>query len=77
MELTILVFGQGLTFTKKTEKGIINTNQCRSFLVHCVDNHNNPTRKLGFYANNVFLPLRMQETNCPADYFCPSDDKLR
>ena len=34
-------------------------------------------RKLGFYVNNVFLPLCMQGTNCLADSFCPSDDELK
>mmetsp|Transcript_15996 Transcript_15996/g.23840 ORF Transcript_15996/g.23840 Transcript_15996/m.23840 type:complete len:787 (+) Transcript_15996:5053-7413(+) len=72
----IAVFGQGLDFTKKMDKGLINPNQCRSFGVQCVDDPTDPTRKLGFYAEDVFLPLRMQGTNCLADSFCPSDDEL-
>ena len=75
--LFIVVFGQGLDFTSKMNKGIINTNQCISFGVQCIDKPTDPTRKLVFYSNNVFLPLYSQGTNCLADYFCPSNDKLR
>ena len=32
---------------------------------------------LGFYANNVFLPLHMKGTNFLADSFYPSTDKLQ
>ena len=32
----IVLFGQVLDFTKKMDKIIINTNQCRSFGVQCV-----------------------------------------
>ena len=73
----IVVFGQGLDFTKKTSKGLINTNPCRSFGVRCVDEPTDPTRKLGFYSNNVFLPLYTKGTNFLADSFCPYDDELR
>jgi len=73
----IILQGQGLDFKKKMDKGIINSNQCRSFGVQCVDDPTDPTRKLGFYVNDVFLPLHMQGTNCLADSFCPSDDELK
>ena len=73
----IVVFGQGLDFTKKTSKGLINTNPCRSFGVRCVDEPTDPTRKLGFYSNNVFLPLHIQVTNFLADSLCPSNNNLR
>ena len=60
----ITVFGQGIDFTKEIDKVIINTNQCISFCVQCVDGPTYPTRKLAVYENNVFLPLRIQDTNC-------------
>ena len=55
----ITVFGQLIDFTKKMYKGLINTNQRRSFGVQCVNEPNNPTSKLAFCANNLFLPLCM------------------
>ena len=73
----IVVFGKGLDLTKKTEKGLINTNQCISFGVQCIDGPTDPTRKLVFYANNLFFPLHMQGDNRLSDSFCPSGDKLR
>ena len=51
----ITVLGQSPKFTKKMDKGIINTNQCISFT--------DPTSKLICFANNVLLPLCMQGTN--------------
>ena len=72
----IKLFGQGLGFTKKTDKELINTNQCRSFDSQCVDDPTDPTKKLAFYANNVFLPIHMQETNFLADPFCQYGDEL-
>ena len=72
----IAVFGQGINYTKKMYKGIMNPNQCRSFGVHFFDNSTGPTRKLVFYANNVFLPLRMQETNFLGDSFFSSYEEL-
>ena len=73
----ITVFGQGIDFTEKIERGLINPNKCRSFGVQFFDNPTDTTRGLVFYSNNVFLPLHMQRTNCLADFFCPSIDKLR
>ena len=73
----ITVFGKGLNFAKKIYKGLINPNQCRSFGVQCVDNHNDPTRELEFYANNLFLTLHMQGTNCLVNSFFPYCDELR
>ena len=75
--LFIVVFGQGLDFTSKMNKGIINTNQCISFGVQCIDKPTDPTRKLVFYSNNVLLPPCMRGTNCLTGFFCPSDNKLR
>ena len=60
----IVVFGQGLNFTKKMDKGLINNNQCRSLDVQCFNDPTNTKRKLVFYAKNVSLPLYMQGTNC-------------
>ena len=44
----ITLFGKVLGFNKKMEKGIINPNKCRSVGVKCVDDHTDPTSKLGF-----------------------------
>ena len=55
----IAVFVKVLNFTKKMDEGLINPNQFISFGVKWVDDPTDPTRKLVFYANNVFLPLRM------------------
>ena len=73
----ITVFVQGLDFTKKMYKVLINPNQCISFGVHWVDDPTNPKIKLVFYSGNVLLPLLMQVTNCLADYLFPSDNKLQ
>ena len=71
------VLGKGIELTKKTDKGLINTNHCRSFGVQYIDDPTYPKRKLGFYANNVFLPLFMQGNNCLVDSFCLSDNEMR
>ena len=73
----VALFGQEIEFTNKMYKGIINPNQCKSFGVQCVDDPTDPTRKLVFYAKNVFLPRHMQGTNCLEDFFCPSGDELQ
>ena len=73
----IAVFGQGLDFTDKMDKSLINPNQCRSFGVQCVDDPTDPTRRLGFYSDDTYLPLRMEGTNCLANAFCPSDQELQ
>ena len=46
--LILFVFGQGLNFTKKMDKGPVNTNQCILFGVQCVDNPTDPTRNRDF-----------------------------
>ena len=53
------LFGQEIDFTNKMHKGIIIPNQRNSLGVQCVDDPTYTTRKLVFYAKNVFLPLRM------------------
>ena len=75
--LFIAVFGKVIDFTNKMDKGLINPNQYRSFGVQCVDDPTDITRKLGFYANNMFLPLCIQGTNFITDYFYPSENELR
>ena len=73
----IAVLVQVIDLTNKMDKGLINLNHCRSFGVQCVYGPTGTTRKLGFYANDVFLPLRTQVNNCIVDSFCPSDYKLQ
>ena len=46
--LFLFVFGQGLNFTKKMDKGPVNPNQCILFGVQCVDNPTDPTRNWDF-----------------------------
>ena len=43
----VAVFGQGIDFNNKMNKGIIDPNQCRSFGVQCVDDPTYTTRKIG------------------------------
>ena len=74
--VSIAVLVKGLDFTDKMDKGLINPNQCRSFGVQCFNNPTDTTRKLVFYANNVFLLLCMQGTYFLEEYLCPSDDEL-
>ena len=62
--LFVLVFSEGLDYTNKMVKGLINPIQCRSFGVQFVDNPTDTTRKLAFYANDVFLPIHMKGINC-------------
>ena len=47
----ITVFGQGIDFTEKIERGLINPNKCRSFGVQFFDNPTDTTREL------VFMPI--------------------
>ena len=72
----IAVFVQELDFTNKIKKRLINHNQCISFGFQCVDDPNYTARELVFYANNMFLPLHIQETICLEEYFCPSNNYL-
>ena len=65
------------TSLRKYKSTKINSNQCRSFGVQCVDGSTDPTRKLGFYANNVFLQFCIQGTNCLSYSFRPSEDDLQ
>ena len=71
--ITVLVelYRQVLNFIKKINKGLINTNQWRSFGAQCFENLTDPTSKLAFYLNYVFLTLHMQVTNSLEDYFYP------
>ena len=75
--LFITGFGQGIVFTKKMDEGLINHNQCRSFDVWCVDYSTDLLSKLIFYANNFFLLLHTQETNCLEDSFYQFSNDLR
>ena len=59
-EVLILKFGQGLWFVIRTEKSLINPNQCRKFEVQIIDDPTNPYRKLGIEASEVlFIPMTM------------------
>ena len=60
-DLLITVFVQELDLNIKMDKGLINTNQCKSFGFQRVDNPTDITRKLIFYANNIFLPLHSRK----------------
>ena len=70
----VTLFGKGLDFTNKLDRSLINPNQCISFGLQCVNGPTDPTRKLLFYANNVFLTIFMQGTNYLEGSFCLSDD---
>ena len=41
------------------ERSVINPNKYQNFVVQICDDPNNPIRKMGFYTDDVFIPLVM------------------
>ena len=57
-EVVILEFGPGLQFGNRTEKSLINPNQCRNFEIQICNDPTNPHRNLGIEASeDLFTPI--------------------
>lgn len=75
-QVHILVFGQGLDFTDRMDKSLINPYQCRAFGVDVVDDPTDPSRTLGMYPDKEHFPLKMEGTTCLMDTRCPTEIEL-
>ena len=59
-EVVILEFGKGLWFGNRTEKSLINPNQCQNFGIQIFNDPTNPHRNLVIEASeDLFVPMIM------------------
>ena len=54
-----LLFGQGLWFGDLMYHYLINHNQCQAFGIQICNDTINPNIEMGFYTEDVFIPLVM------------------
>ena len=73
----IIIFRQGLWFGNKTEKKLINPNQCQYFGIPLCDNPTNQNMQLGIEAYfNAHFPMSMVGFTCVFITWYSTDDDI-
>ena len=77
-EVIIPIFGQGLWFSNRIKKALINPNQCRAFGIPIFDDPTNQHRPLGIEVDfNIHIPMSMVGSICGFITRYPTDDVVQ
>ena len=76
-EVLILIFGQGLFFGNRTEKFLINHNQCQAFGILICDELTDHNRPMGIEAYfNTHFPMSVVGYTCVFIIWYPTYDEI-